>query len=61
MKIWLAYEIMVSIAYWQKTALILYADTVEPAVLILVYTHTKYMQVAEALASLQIYTGSAEP
>ena len=39
MKIWPACEILVLITYWQKTALIVHDDAVEPAVLILVYIY----------------------
>ena len=45
MKIWPAYEIMIRITYWQKTAFYVHADTVEPAVLILVYIHIRCIQV----------------
>ena len=40
MKIWLACEILVLITYWQKPALMVQADAMEPAVLILVYIYT---------------------
>ena len=44
MKIWTACEILVLITYWQKPGkkptLIVHADAVEPAVLILVYIYT---------------------
>ena len=40
MKIWPACEILVLITYWQKPALIVHADAVEPAVFILVYIYT---------------------
>ena len=40
MKIWPACEILVLITYWQKPALIVHADAVEPAVLILVNIYT---------------------
>ena len=57
MKIWPACEILVLITYWQKPALIVNADAVEPAVSILVYIYAKCMQTAKALVSLHIYTG----
>ena len=44
-----------------KPALIVHADAVESAVLILVYIYTKCMQAAKALVSLHIYTGYHEP
>ena len=40
MKIWPACEILVLNTYWQKPALIVHADEVEPTVLILVYIYT---------------------
>ena len=40
MRILPACEILELITYWQKPALIVYADTVSPAVLILVYMYT---------------------
>ena len=57
MKIWPACEILVLITDWQKPALIVHADAVEPAVLILVYIYTYCMQAVKALMSLHIYTG----
>ena len=39
MKIWPACEILIPITYWQKPALIVHANAVEPAVLILVYIY----------------------
>ena len=57
MKIRPACEILVIITYWQKPALIVHVDAVEPAVLILVYSYTYCMQAAKALMSLHIYTG----
>ena len=57
MKIWPACEMLVLITYWQKLALIVHADVVEAAVLILVYIYTKCMQAAKALVSIHIYTG----
>ena len=40
MKIWPTCEILVLITYWQKPALIVHADAVDQAVLILVYIYT---------------------
>ena len=40
MKIWPACEILVLITYWQKPALIIHADAVEPVGLIVVYIYT---------------------
>ena len=40
MKFWQACEILVLITYWQKPALIVHADAVEPAFLIVVYIYT---------------------
>ena len=49
---------VVMIVYWQKPALIVHADAVEPVVLILDYIYT---QAAKALVCLHIYTGLHEP
>ena len=57
MNIWPACGILMLITYWQKPALFVHADAVEPAVLILFYIYTKCMQAAKALMSLHIYTG----
>ena len=40
MKIWPACVILVLITYWQKPALIVHADAVEPAVLIMAYIYS---------------------
>ena len=54
-----ACEILVLFIYWQKPALIIHADAVEPAALILVYIRTiKVYAGNKGMVSLHIYTGS---
>ena len=53
---------MVLLTYWQNPPLIVHADAVEPAVLMMsISMLLKSILAAKALVSLKIYTGSPKP